>query len=188
MDRTIAAVDRTQHPTADDAFLLSLVQAGEEQAMATLFDRYSKIVYSVALRVLSNPALAEDILQDVFMQLWRTPDNFTAVGGSLGGRLAVLARNRSVNALRRKNQADTMDAISFAAPIDLSSEAERNRLAEHARSLLHQLPGEQGKALEMAVFDGLNHIEIAEVTGEPVSAVKTTLRAALLILREACQP
>ena len=97
MDRTIGSFDRTQHPTADDAFLLSLVQSGEEQAMATLFDRYSKVVYSIALRVLSDPALAEDILQDVFMQLWRTPDSFTAAGGSLGGWLAVLSRNRSTN-------------------------------------------------------------------------------------------
>lgn len=188
MDRTIGAVDRTQHPTADDAFLLSLVQAGEEQAMATLFDRYSKVVYSVALRVLSDQALAEDILQDVFMQMWRTPDNFTAVGGSLGGWLAVLARNRSVNALRRKHQADPMDTIAFAAPIDLSSEAERNRFAERAHSLLHQLPSEQRKALEMAVFDGLTHIEIAEVTGEPLDNVKTALRSGLQTLREACQP
>jgi RNA polymerase sigma-70 factor (ECF subfamily) len=188
MDRTIAAVDRTQQPTADDAFLLSLVQAGEEQAMATLFDRYSKIVYSVALRVLSDQARAEDVLQDVFMQLWRTPDNFTAVGGSLGGWLAVLSRNRSVNALRRKHQADPMDAIHFAAPIDLSSEAERNGLAERTRTVLDQLPSEQRKVLEMAVFDGLTHIEIAEVTNEPVSAIKSTLRSALLTLRGACQP
>jgi RNA polymerase sigma-70 factor (ECF subfamily) len=85
MDRTIGAFDRSQHPTADDAFLLSLVQSGDEQAIATLFDRYSIIVYSVALRVLSDPALAEDILQEVFMQLWRTPGSFTAAEGNLGG-------------------------------------------------------------------------------------------------------
>jgi RNA polymerase sigma-70 factor (ECF subfamily) len=188
MDRTIGSFDRTQHPTADDAFLLSLVQSGEEQAMATLFDRYSKVVYSIALRVLSDPALAEDILQDVFMQLWRTPDSFTAAGGSLGGWLAVLSRNRSTNALRRKHHADPVDAIAFAAPIDLSSEAERNRLAKRARTLLHQLPSEQRKTLEIALFDGLTHSEIAEVTGEPVAAVKTSLHSALLNLREACQP
>jgi len=188
MDRTIGVADRTQHLTADDVFLLSLVQAGEEQAMATLFDRYSKVVYSVALRVLSDPALAEDILQDVFMQLWRAPGNFTATEGSLGGWLALLSRNRAVNVLRRKRHADPIHAIAFATPPDLSSEAKRNRLAERARTLLHQLPREQRKALEMAAFDGLTHIEIAEVTGEPVPAIKTTLRSALLALREASQP
>ena len=65
--------DTALPPIADDAFLLSLVQSGDEQAVATLFDRYSRIVYSVALRVLSDAALAEDMLQEVFLQLWRTP-------------------------------------------------------------------------------------------------------------------
>ncbi|MGP8258318.1 MAG: RNA polymerase sigma factor [Acidobacteriaceae bacterium] len=188
MDRKIGAFDRTQHPTADDAFLLSLVQSGDERAMATLYDRYSKVVYSIALRVLSDPALAEDVLQEVFMQLWRTPGSFTAVERNLGEWLAVLSRNRSINALRRKHQADPMDAIAFATPTDLSSEAERNRLAERSRALLQQLPSEQRNTLKMAFFDGLTHSEIAEVTGDSVTAVKTTLRSALLALREAFQP
>ncbi len=187
-DRKIGAFDRTQHPTADDAFLLSLVQSGDERAMATLYDRYSKVVYSIALRVLSDPALAEDVLQEVFMQLWRTPGSFTAVERNLGEWLAVLSRNRSINALRRKHQADPMDAIAFATPTDLSSEAERNRLAERSRALLQQLPSEQRNTLKMAFFDGLTHSEIAEVTGDSVTAVKTTLRSALLALREAFQP
>ena len=188
MDRTIGVFDRAQHPTADDAFLLSLVQSGDEQAIATLFDRYSRIVYSVALRVLSDPALAEDVLQEVFMQMWRTPGSFTAAEGNLGGWLAVLSRNRSIDVLRRKHHADTIAAIAFATPTDLSNEAERNRLAERSRTLLHQLPGEQRKALEMAFFDGLTHTEIAEITGDPVASVTSTLHSALLALREAVQP
>ena len=188
MDRTIGTFDRAQHPTADDAFLLSLVQSGDEQAMATLFDRYSRIVYSVALRVLSDPAPAEDILQEVFMQMWRTPGSFTATEGNLGGWLAVLSRNRSVNVLRRKHHADPIAAIAFATPTDLSIEAERNQLAERSRSLLHRLPSEQRKALEVAFFDGLTHTEIAEITGDPVATVTSTLHSALLALREAVQP
>lgn len=188
MERTIGVFDRAQHPTADDAYLLSQVQSGDEQAMATLFDRYSRIVYSVALRVLSDPALAEDILQEVFMQLWRTPGSFTAAEGNLGGWLAVLSRNRSIDAIRRKHHADPICAIAFATPTDLCNEAERNRLAERSRSLLHQLPSEQRKALEMAFFDGLTHTEIAEIAGDPVASVTSTLRGALLALREAVQP
>jgi RNA polymerase sigma-70 factor (ECF subfamily) len=188
MERTIGVFDRAQHPTADDAFLLSLVQSGDEQAMATLFDRYSKIVYSVALRVLSDQASAEDVLQDVLLQLWRTPDSYTAAAGSLGGWLAVLARNRSVDALRRKRPSEPIDAIALVPPSDLSSEAERNRLAERARALLHQLASEQRNILEMAFFDGLTHSEIAEMTGDPVATVKTTLRSALLTMRETFQP
>jgi RNA polymerase sigma-70 factor (ECF subfamily) len=180
--------DTALPPIADDAFLLSLVQAGDEQAVATLFDRYSRIVYSVALRVLSDPASAEDVLQEVFLQLWRTPASFMADGGSLGGWLAVLARNRSIAALRRRRPLDLIDAIAFAAPADLAGEAGRNRLAERARTLLQKLPSVQRKALEMAFFDGLTHREIAEMTGEPVAAVSSSLRNALLALREAFQP
>jgi RNA polymerase sigma-70 factor (ECF subfamily) len=188
MDRTIGVFDRAQHVTANDALLLSQVQSGDEQAIATLFDRYSRIVYSVALRVLSDPALAEDIVQDVFMQLWRTPGSFTAAEGSLGGWLAVLSRNRSVNALRRKHHADPICAIAFAAPTDLCIEAERNRLTDRSRSLLHQLPSERRKALQMAFFDGLSHTEIAEITGDPVATVTSTLRSTLQALREAVRP
>jgi len=188
MEIQTGVFDRSQTTTADDRFLLSLVQSGDEQAMATLFDRYSKIVYSVALRVLSDPASAEDILQEVFMQLWRTPGSVAAAGESLGGWLAVLARNRSIDTLRRKRPSDLIDAIALASPTDLSGETGRNRLAERARTLLHQLPSEQRKTLEMAFFDGLTHSEIAEMTGDPVTAVKTTLRSALLTLREAFQP
>jgi RNA polymerase sigma-70 factor (ECF subfamily) len=180
--------DTALPPIADDAFLLSLVQAGDEQAVATLYDRYSRIIYSVALRVLSDAPAAEDVLHEVFMQLWRTPGSFTAVEGSLGGRLAVLARNLSINALRRRRPIDLIDAIALASPSDLTSEAGRNRLAERSSALLHQLPAAQRKALEMAFFDGLTHREIAEMTGEPVAAVKTTLRSALLALREAYRP
>jgi RNA polymerase sigma-70 factor (ECF subfamily) len=82
-------------PTADDNLLLSRIQRGDESAMATLFDRYSAVIYSVALRVLRDPAAAEDVLQDIFMQIWRKPDSFVPSRGSLTGWLAVVARNRS---------------------------------------------------------------------------------------------
>ena len=86
----------------DDSVLLGLVQRGDEYAMAALFDRYSKVVYSVALRVLRDPASAEDVLQEIFMQIWRNPGSFVATRGSLGGWLAVVSRNRSIDTLRRR--------------------------------------------------------------------------------------
>jgi len=180
--------DTALPPIADDALLLSLVQAGDEQAVATLYDRYSRIIYSVALRVLSDAPAAEDVLHEVFMQLWRAPGSFTVDGGSLGGRLAVLARNLSIDALRRRRPIDPIDMIALGTPSDLASEAGRNRLAERARTLLQKLPSAQLKALEMAFFDGLTHREIAEMTGEPVAAVRNSLRNSLLALREAFQP
>jgi RNA polymerase sigma-70 factor (ECF subfamily) len=188
MHRKTGVLNMPQPSSADDRFLLARVQSGDEQAMATLFDRYSRIVYSIALRVLSDPSSAEDVLQEVFMQVWRTPDRFTSAGGSLGGWLAVVSRNRSIDALRRKRPTDPIDEIAHALPCNLASEVERNSLAERARAILHQLPSVQRKTLEMAFFDGLTHCEIAETIGDPVASVKTTLRSALLTLREAFQP
>src|SRR5215468_8925654 len=99
-------VNASFQSSQDDSTLLAQVRRGDENAMASLFDRYSKIVYSVALRVLRDPASAEDVLQEVFMQIWRNPNSFVATRGSLGGWLAVVARNRSIDALRRKRPSD----------------------------------------------------------------------------------
>ncbi len=169
----------------DDAALLGLVQRGDEYAMAALFDRYSKVVYSVALRVLRDPAAAEDVLQEIFMQIWRNPDGFVATRGSLGGWLAVVSRNRSIDALRRKRPTESVDDVALASNYNLADEAERNSLMEKARVVIHQLPVEQRKTLEMAFFDGLTHSEIAEMTGDPLGTVKTRIRSALTSLRKA---
>jgi RNA polymerase sigma-70 factor (ECF subfamily) len=171
----------------EDSHLLSLVQRGDERAMASLYDRYSKVVYSVALRVLRDPAAAEDVLQEIFMQIWRNPDGFIATRGSLGGWLAVVSRNRSIDTLRRKRPTDDVEDVALASPCDLGSEAERNIMMERARSIIHKLPSEQRKTLEMAFFDGLTHSEIAEMTGDPLGTVKTRIRSALLTLRKAFQ-
>ena len=174
--------------TEDDAFLLEFVQQGDRAAMATLYDRYSRIVYSVALRVLHEPEAAEDVVQDVFMQLWRTPSSFVAARGSLGGWLAIVARNRAIDTLRRKRPTTSVDDVALASSCNLADEAERNTLMQRARSAIQELPREQRKTLEMAFFDGLTHTEIAEITGDPLGTVKTRIRSALQSLRKAFQP
>ena len=171
----------------DDASLLALVQRGDEGAMASLFDRYSKVVYSVALRVLRDPSSAEDVLQEIFMQIWRSPDSFVATRGSLGGWLAVVSRNRSIDALRRRRPSEAVDELVLASPYNLSDEAERTSMMAKAREVIVLLPPEQRKTLEMAFFDGLTHSEIAEMTGDPLGTVKTRIRSALLSLRKAFQ-
>src|ERR1700735_9836 len=105
----------------DDATLLALVQRGDEQAMASLFDRYSKVVYSVALRVLRDPASAEDVLQEIFMQIWRSPERFVASRGSLGGWLAGVTRNRSIDLLRRKKPSEPVDDMVMASNYNLAN-------------------------------------------------------------------
>ncbi len=174
-------------PVADDSLLLTRIQSGDEAAMATLFDRYSKVVYSVALRVLRDPAAAEDVLQDIFMQIWRKPDSFVSSRGSLAGWLAVIARNRSIDSLRRRKPQDSVDEVVLASSYNLAEEAERNVMMARARGVIVGLPSEQRKVLEMAFFDGLTHSEIAELTGNPLGTVKTRIRTGLLVLRKAMQ-
>ena len=168
-----------------DGTLLDRVRRGDEAAMAVLFDRYSKIVYSVSLRVLREPASAEDVLQEIFMQVWRNPGSFLETKGSLGGWLAVVARNRAIDALRRRKPTDQVEEVALASSFNLAEEAERNNMMERARAAIVLLPTEQRKTLEMAFFDGLTHTEIAEMTGDPLGTVKTRIRSALLTLRKA---
>jgi RNA polymerase sigma-70 factor, ECF subfamily len=188
MYRDTGVLNMPQPYVEDDTSLLALVRKGDEQAMAALFDRYSKVVYSVALRVLRDPAAAEDVLQEIFMQVWRNPGSFTSTRGSLGGWLAVVARNRSIDTLRRRRPTDSVDDVVLASSTNIATEAERNSLMKRARSVIVTLPAEQRKTLEMAFFDGLTHSEIAELTGDPLGTVKTRIRSALLTLRKAFQP
>jgi RNA polymerase sigma-70 factor, ECF subfamily len=187
MYRDTGVENMPQPSTEDDASLLALVQSGNDQAMASLFDRYSRVVYSVALRVLRDPASAEDVLQEVFMQIWRNPDSFIAAKGSLGGWLAIVSRNRSIDALRRKRPSTNVEDVILASSFNLADEAERNSLMDRARNVIRELPRDQRKTLEMAFFDGLTHSEIAEMTGDPLGTVKTRIRSALLTLRKAFQ-
>jgi RNA polymerase sigma-70 factor (ECF subfamily) len=170
--------------TEQDVQLLANVRRGDEQAMAALYDRYSKIVYSVALRVLREPASAEDVLQEVFLGLWRKPETFVSARGSLGGWLAVVARNRAIDSLRRKRPSEQVEEVMLASPVDVADDAQRNALMLKAREIILRLPYEQRKTLQMAYFDGLTHAEIAEVTGDPLGTVKTRIRSALLTLRK----
>lgn len=172
---------------AEDAVLLERLVAGDPQAMAAIFDRYSGIVYSVALRVLKDPAQAEDVMQDIFIQVWKNPASFVSGRGSLGAWLAVVARNRSIDCLRRRRPTDSVEDVVLAASTDLASESERNLLMEQVRVSLLQLPPEQRKSVEMAYFEGLSHSEISEQTGDALGTVKTRIRLGLISLRKAMQ-
>jgi RNA polymerase sigma-70 factor, ECF subfamily len=181
----LSSTDR-QGVSADLATVTAM-KAGDQSAMAELYDRYSSIVYAVALRVLGDTGAAEDILQDVFLQLWRNPSAFDSARGSLGAWLAVITRNRAIDALRRRRpETDIEDVIVSVAP-DLAGEADRSRAAERVRGVLGSMSGPQRAALEMAYFEGLSHSEIATKTGEPLGTIKTRIRAGLIALRKAFQ-
>jgi len=173
------------NPTADDNALVAAIRSGDQSAMGALYDRYSSIVYSVALRVLGDTGAAEDVLQDVFMQLWRNPGAFDASRGNLGAWLAVITRNRSIDALRKRRPETDFENVVLSVEPDLATDADRSRAAAKVRSALAAMPDGQRKALELAYFQGLTHTEIAAKTGEPLGTIKTRIRAGLLALRKA---
>lgn len=168
-----------------DAMLVSAIRSGDEQAMAELYERYSPIVYSVALRVLGDTAAAEDVLQEVFMQLWRSPGVFDASRGSLPGWLAVIARNRAIDLIRKRRPENDITEVVVSIEPDLASGAEWSRALEKIRHALGSMPAPQRSALEMAFFEGLTHAEIAAKTSEPLGTIKTRIRAGLVALRKA---
>ncbi|MFC6644886.1 sigma-70 family RNA polymerase sigma factor [Granulicella cerasi] len=141
MDREFGVNNPTASAaTVSDEQLLALVQRGDESAMASLYDRYSRLVYSVSLRVLRDPAAAEDVLQEIFMQVWRTPDSFISARGSLAGWLSIVSRNRSIDTLRRKRPSEQVEDVVLAMPGNLAAESERSLMAERAKIVIAQLP------------------------------------------------
>ncbi len=175
----------TANRAVDDAASLTRVGQRDENAMEEIFRRYSGPVYSVALRVLHDTGQAEDVLQEVFLQLWRNPTAFVQDRGSLGAWLVVVARNRAIDLLRRRKPSDSVDDVVLASSINVADEAVQNVMMEKVRRALAELPPEQRKSLELAYFEGLSHTEIASRTGDPLGTVKTRIRQALITLRKA---
>ncbi len=179
-------VSGTQAPNhKNDAALVARLRAGDQSAMADLYDRYSGVVYGVALRVLANTTAAEDVVQEVFLQLWRNPQAFDADRGRLAPWLAVIARNRAIDLLRKRPLEDDINEMPISTGVNLEDESSQRLAVEKVRGVLGQLPQDQRKALEMAFFEGMTHTEIAGKTGEPLGTVKTRIRTGLLALRKA---
>jgi RNA polymerase sigma-70 factor, ECF subfamily len=168
-----------------DAALVARLRDGDQSAMADLYDLYSSVVYGVALRVLGDTTAAEDVLQEIFLQLWRRPQAFNAERGRLAPWLAVIARNRAIDVLRKRPPEADIDEMPVSTGIDLEDIAAQRIAMEKVRCAIDQLPPEQRKALEMAFFEGLTHTEIASKTGEPLGTVKTRIRSALMAVRKA---
>jgi RNA polymerase sigma-70 factor (ECF subfamily) len=177
----------SQNQGLNDGALISAIRSGNQDAMAQLYDRYSAVVYSVALRVLGDTGAAEDILQEIFMQLWRNPGSFDAGRGNLAPWLAVIARNRAVDLLRKRRPQTEISETIVSVESDLAAETDRGRITEKVRGVLKEMPAPQRKALEMAYFEGYSHSEISEKTGEPLGTIKTRIRSGLILLRKAVE-
>lgn len=171
-----------------DRFLRRDVTAFEE-----LYDRHSRIVYSLVVRIVQQAPTAEEVVQDVFLHLWRNAGRYQSARGPFVPWLLTLARNRALDHLRlkserqrrREDQTEDMPAIAKAPEYEKSLDLQRR--AERVRSLMATLSAPQKKAIEMAYFEGLSHSEIAQALQEPLGTVKSWIRNGLLRLKEGLQ-
>jgi RNA polymerase sigma-70 factor, ECF subfamily len=174
---------------ASDAMLVARIVQRDESALAALYDRYAGMLSSVLNRILRDNQAAEEILQDIFYQLWRTASRFDPERGSLPGWLLVIARNRAISRLRRHNPAAGEELVenTIIVPANLESAFAQQQLLGKVKSALESLPKEQRATLELAYFEGLTHSEIAGRTGDPLGTVKTRLRTAVETLKRNLQ-
>jgi RNA polymerase sigma-70 factor (ECF subfamily) len=175
----------------NDETLLQLIARAQENALSELYDRYSRLVYSVALNALSDPGRAEEVTQDVFERVWEKARTYSAEQGRVVSWLASIARHRSIDLFRQYRShreylhVDWQEAEVMELPgsqnveweVDLAQRQKRIRLA------VAQLPVDQKQAVGMAFFQGLSHPEIAEALGEPLGTVKTRIRLGMQKLR-----
>jgi RNA polymerase sigma-70 factor, ECF subfamily len=174
---------------ASDAALIQRIVQRDESALAALYDRYALMLSSVLMRILRDTQAAEEILQDIFFQLWRTASQFDSARGSLAGWLIVIARNRAISRLRRHNpsEGDELNENAVAAPVNLDNIVAQRELLGRVQGALDSLPKEQRAVLELAYFQGMTHSEIARHTGDPLGTVKTRLRSAVETLKRNLQ-
>jgi RNA polymerase sigma-70 factor (ECF subfamily) len=175
-------------PTPTDADLLRAVARGDESALAAIYDRYSSILLGLLLRILHSRAEAEDVLQEVFVQVWRRADSFDESRGRGFTWLVTLARSRAIDRLRAldsRARAATASAAEASEPVsDASLDAFRSEQREIVRAALAELTEDQRRTLLLAYEEGLTQSEIAARLGQPLGTVKTRTRAGLLKLRE----
>jgi RNA polymerase sigma factor (sigma-70 family) len=178
------AVSTSLEIAPDDIQLLASVGLGDERAIALLYDRHSSVVYSVALRVCHDSALAEEVLQNIFLQLWLSPQQFASDPGGLDGRLGLLSRNLAVDLMQRRESIASSEKPALGRSLDPISHTEVSRLLQKPHALVLLLPDVDRQVLEMAFFDGKTRAEIAEETGLPVETIGRRLGDALSVLRK----
>ena len=174
---------------AADAGIVARLAAGDMDAAAEIYDRYAGQVLALARRILRNDGDAEEVVQDVFAQAWRTARAFEASRGNVVSWLLMMTRSRAIDRLRaRQSRPDTTAepyADSLQAPgMTASEQVLSNEQADRIRQALVALPDLQRQALELAYYDGLTQSEIAARLTEPLGTVKTRMRTALMTLRE----
>ena len=180
---------RSELPHDHDVELLKAVAASDEAALGQLYDRYRLILFGVLMRILNNREEAEDVLQEVFLQVWRRAADFDENRGKPFTWLVTLARSRGIDRLRslasRERVVTTAGAEQASAEVsDAATDAIRAEQRGVVNDALSQLPEEQKRPLMLAYFDGLTQTEIAYKLGAPLGTVKTRMRSGMMKLLE----
>jgi len=172
--------------TADEALLQRLAD-GDVEALGAVYDRFAAIVNGLALRILRDTGDAEDVVQDVFVQVWRESPRFDRGRGSPQSWICTIARSRALDRLRRR-RARREEPGGEDAPEPAATPTAEPVLASAMEKALGTLPPEQRTPLELAYFEGLTQVEIAERLRAPLGTIKTRMRTALLRLRDYLAP
>ena len=192
---TMGAVTRPARPperSSADAALLRRIAAGDASAVDDLYDRFRRPAFALARRILADDTLAEDVLQEVFVTVWRDPGAFDGRRGSVASWLLAMVHHKAVDAVRREESqrrrlAQAGDDLVLRAPVearDVEEEAWTRSVAERVRAALGELPDPQREALTLAYYGGYTQREVAALTGAPLGTVKTRMLAGMRRLKE----
>ena len=176
-----------------DAMLVHQLLQRDVDAFEQLYDRHSRIVYALVLRIVQQASTAEEVVQDVFLQLWRNASRYDTRRGPFIPWLMAVARNRALDHLRLKSERQRRreDQTEELPPVigfpQFEKALDDKRRAERVRAVMGSLNPQQKKVIELAYFEGLSHTEIAETLKEPLGTVKSWIRNGLLRLKEGLQ-
>lgn len=179
----------------EDETLVNLTARSQQDALGELYDRYNRLVYSVALNALSDPAFAEEVTQDVFVLVWERAETYRSEFGRVATWLTTIARNRAIDTFRHSRARfenppvswETAENFDPPAPQNVEAEVDLDQRAQRVRWAVAQLPEEQKSALGLAYFRGFTHPEIAQALGEPLGTIKTRIRLGMIKVRELLQ-
>ena len=171
-----------------DVEVIHAIARGDEQALACLYDRYRGILFGLLVRILNSREEAEDVLQEVFLQVWRRAADFNELRGKPFTWLVTLSRSRGIDRLRSLGARERAAIASASNPEEAVSDAAEDAYKSEQRGIvaraLKQLPDDQKVALVLAYFEGLTQSEIAMRLGAPLGTVKTRMRSGMIKLRE----
>jgi RNA polymerase sigma-70 factor (ECF subfamily) len=177
------------HAYLSDEAVVALVARRHEPALAELYDRHGRVAYNLAVRVLRDPALAEDAVQDAFLAVWRGAARFVPERGSALAWIMTLVHRRAVDVVRReeRRRAEPLPETESAGPTGADDDAMLRLERERVVAALRQLPDSQREALELAYYGGFTQSELADRLGVPLGTVKSRMFGGLMRLRELLQ-